>query len=123
MTDPNQPFRQMLGGLGTLAASSLFRSAVANWWITAPLGYVAYTLIRDRQQKKQLTMPNVINDLVPMVTLVASLVTLNYILKQQESAQPMPAFTPQKPPLGPIKDAAFTPTQKPAPLPGLPVGS
>lgn len=119
MTDQNQPFRQILGGLGTLATSSLFRSAITNWWITAPLGYAAYTLIRDRQKKNQLTMPNVINDIVPMVTLVASLVTLNYILKQQEAAQP--AFTPPKPPLGPIKDASFTPTQKP--LPGLPVGS
>lgn len=112
--------RQMLGGLGTVAASSLFRNAMKHWWITAPLGYTAYSMIRERQKKNQLTVSNVINDLTPMVTLVASLVTLNYILTQQDG-QATPVAS--KPTLGPIRDASFTPTARPAPLPGIPVSS
>ncbi len=112
---------QMLGGLGSVANSALFRSALKNWWVTAPLGYAAFVLIRERQKKKQLTVPNVVSDLVPMVTLVATLVILNNVIEQREGAAPA-SPTGAKPPLGPIRDASFTPTSR-APLPGIPVGT
>lgn len=114
---------QMLGGVGAVANSALFRSAVKNWWVTAPLGYAAYVLIRERQRKKQLTVPNVVSDLVPMVTLVATLVILNNVIEQREANTTSAAPGSAKPPLGPIRDASFTPTQPRAPLPGIPVGT
>ncbi len=119
----NAPLNQMLGGLGSVANSALFRSALKNWWVTAPLGYAAFVLLRERQKKKQLTVPNVVSDLVPMVTLVATLVILNNVIEQREANAAPGSPAGSKPPLGPIRDASFTPTSRQAPLPGIPVGT
>ncbi len=93
---------QVLGGVGAIAGSPLFREVVRNWWLSAPLGYAAYVLIRQRQKRGELTVPNVISDLAPMVTVVGTLVMLNHILSQRA---PAPA------PRAPIaaRDASFTP--------------
>ncbi len=95
---------QVLGGVSAIASSSLVREAVRNLWLTAPLGYAAYVMIRRRQKAGQLTLPNVISDLTPMVTVVATLVMLNHILSQR--AAPAPATTAR--PIA-ARDASFTP--------------
>ncbi len=94
---------QVLGGVGAVVGSPLFREAVRNWWLTAPLGYAAYVLIRRRQKRDELTVPNVISDLAPMVTIVGTLVMLNHILSQRTPAAPV-ARAPVA-----ARDASFTP--------------
>lgn len=115
---------QVLGGLGTLASSSLFRSAIQNLWITAPLGIAAYVVLQDRYKKGQLTIHNTITDLTPMVTLVATLVILNHTLETREQAAgTAPAPLAPRPQIGPVRDASFTvaPHQD-GPIPAIPVG-
>lgn len=119
MNQPRPVLNQVLGGVAQIANTSLFRTAIKHWWITAPLGVAAYTVLRDRYKKGQLTLPNAIGDLTPMVTLVATLVILNNVLDQREAAAP----ASPRPQLGPVRDASFTPVQpaSDAPIPAIPV--
>jgi hypothetical protein len=111
---------QVLGGLGQIVNTGLFRTAAKNWWITAPLGLAAYTVLRERHKKGQLTLANAISDLTPMVTLVATIVILNNVLEQREGATPAPVAA--RLPLGPVKDASFTPmSRNDQPIPAIPV--
>ena len=121
MTAQRPVLNQVLGGLGQVINTGLFRTAAKNWWITAPLGIAAYAVLRERHKKGQLTLANAISDLTPMVTLVATLVILNNVLEQRE--QVPGAAQPQRPPLGPVKDASFTPVARQAdqPIPAIPV--
>ncbi len=119
MQVPRPPLAHVLQGASEVVNSGLFRSALRSWWLTLPLGYAAYAMIRQRQKKGELTIPNVFNDLAPMVTVVATIIVLNHTLEQRERMAP-PAPQPQKPQLGPIRDAAFTPNDEP--VPAIPVG-
>ncbi len=102
----NPVLSQILGGASALTNSSLLRQAVRNWWLTAPLGIAAYYMIRQRQKKGELSVPNVITDLTPMVVLVGTLVTLNHILEQRENGH-APTAAP-RPPIQ-AREASFTP--------------
>ncbi len=108
---PRPALNQVLGALGGLAGSSLFRNAVKHWYITGPLGVAAFTLLRERHKKGQLTLATAISDLTPMVTLTATLVILNHTLETRDrAAAGAPAPAAPKAPLGPIREASFTPS-------------
>ncbi len=112
---------QILGGLAQMSRTSLVRTAIKHWWITAPLGFAAYSILHQRYKKGELNLPNALTDLAPMVTLVATLVILNSTLEQSEQAAGTAPAAP-RPPLGPIRDASFTPTPaQNQPIPAVPV--
>lgn len=119
MNPPPLALNHVLGGLAQISRTSLVRTAIKHWWITAPLGFAAYSVLHQRYKKGELNLPNALTDLAPMVTLVATLVILNNTLEQREQTAPVAAA---RPPLGPIRDASFTPTPaQNQPIPAVPV--
>ncbi len=98
----------VLGALGDLAGSALFRNTLRYWWVTAPLGYMVWASIQDHRKRKDLNALRVVNDVAPAVSLVAILVLLNETLDQRaarESAALAASMGAQS-----IKDASFTQT-------------
>ena len=80
--------KHLLGGLGDIAQSGLFRAALRNWWITLPIGLVAWHSIQKRRKAGTLTTMHVIGDMVPAITVVGTLVLLNHTLEEREKSQP-----------------------------------
>jgi hypothetical protein len=80
--------KHLLGGLGDIAQSGLFRAAVRNWWLTLPVGLVAWHSIQKRRKAGTLTTMHVIGDMVPVITVVGTLVLLNHTLEEREKAKP-----------------------------------
>lgn len=78
-----------LQGLGAVAASPLGRAVVRYWWVTAPLGYLAYHYWNERKAKGNATIGGMVHDLAPAVGVVVGLITLNQILAASEAAKPV----------------------------------
>jgi hypothetical protein len=105
---------QILGHLGNFANTAIFRNAAKYWWVTLPLGYAAWGKYQERKRKNEVTTANVIGDLAPLISVVATLVMLNNVLEQRESAAP-PKPNPLNPAPGPVTEASFstaTPTAR-----------
>ncbi len=100
------PVQYVLGALGDIAGSALFRNAMKYWWVTLPIGYAAYASVRSRMKGKTLTPLGVVGDVAPAVSLVATLVMLNHTLEQRDQ-RTAAAVVSSIPPAG-IKDASFT---------------
>lgn len=106
---PKSPAQYVLGALGDVAGSALFRSALKYWWVTVPVGYITWASIKERKKRKELTPLYVVGDVAPVVTLVATLVLLNHTLDERERLAASAAVASSIPP-STIKDASFTTT-------------
>ncbi len=106
MTEPFVSRDQMLQGLGNLLQTPLARGAVRYWWVTAPLGALGWHYWNERKKTGEASIGRLVQDMVPAVGLVATLLTLNSVLEKQESQV-------SSRPVGPIKDAEFTPAPGP----------
>ncbi len=97
---------QILGHLGNFANTAIFRNAAKYWWVTLPLGYAAWGKYQERKRKNELTTANVIGDLAPLLSVVATLVMLNNVLEQREQTPAKP--NPLNPAPGPVTEASFS---------------
>jgi hypothetical protein len=103
------PLHHLLGGLGEIAQSGLFRAAVKNWWASIPVGLVVWHSVQKRRKAGNLSALGVVGDITPIVMLVGTLVVLNHTLEEREKAKPA-ATKPSIIPTGaPVTDADFTP--------------
>jgi hypothetical protein len=102
------PLQQLLGGLGSIAQSGLFRAAVRNWWASVPIGLVVWHSVQKRRKAGTLNTMGVVTDITPVVLLVGGLITMNHILEEREAKPAKPSLIPTG---MPITDAQFTPQE------------
>ncbi len=95
---------EALAGIQQLIQTPLARGAVRYWWVTVPLGALGWHYWKQRSAKGEANVGHLVQDMVPAVGLVATLLTLNALLGKQEAK--VSALPP-----GPIKDADFTASQ------------
>lgn len=83
-----------LGALGAVAQAPLTKAALRYWWVTLPLGYLAWHSYRKRKAAGTLDAANLINDLAPAATLAMSLVLLDVTLRSHQAATPAAPAAP-----------------------------
>ncbi len=99
------PAQFVLGALGDVAGSALFRNALKYWWLSAPVGYAIWASISEHRKRKDLTPMRVVADVAPAVSLIATMVLLNNVLEQRDNARVASVVSPAA---GSVKDASFT---------------
>lgn len=104
-----KPMNYLLAGLGDIAGSALFRRSIRYWWLTIPIGYVAWGAIKERRTKKTLTPHGVLCDVAPAISLAATLLMLNFTLDERDRRQAAEKASPV-PPGSTVRDASFTAT-------------
>jgi hypothetical protein len=102
-----------LSGLGTALRAPVLRAAAKHWWLTLPIGLLAWSSWQERKKRGDASVQHLIADLTPAVTLAIGVVTLNLMLEERERVSPAtaakPASSPRPAPTpGAVKDADFT---------------
>lgn len=118
----SQPVAQaaLAGALGGIAQSPLARAAVRYWWLTLPVGYVAWDAYQaSKERGGKVRVSTVVAQMSPAIMLLASVVMLNHTLRCAEAEARANGALPAVPPVNgidesKIRDATFTQMRLPA---------